>query len=162
MTDMVNFDVATWEARCESLQAMAHAGCGLSYDLYQQRFSAAVEEHIVGLPGEMKSLAISVAVPFGYLAAGELAQVQIELAECGYCTHGIDPNCCPLGCGDIDHDDPEEPWQEPHPEVDEFDLLLEEVLCKLRLGAERFDRKLADALAPLKGRGIASSDLPAR
>lgn len=21
--------------------------------------------------------------------------------EDGYCSHGLDPNCCPLGCGDI-------------------------------------------------------------
>lgn len=75
--------------------------CGLSYDLFVDKFSAAVDDAFT--PGEpMREQALVLARARGYESPEERARTQDELADMGYCSHGLDPNCCPAGCGDLD------------------------------------------------------------
>jgi len=56
-------------------------------------------------PGHaQREAALALALPMGYLSPAELQQQEEEMANDGYCCHGIDPNCCPCGCGDIEYD----------------------------------------------------------
>jgi len=92
----------------EKLFADANRGCGQSYDLFVDRFSAAVDAaYPEGSPN--RHSALELAVPMGYATPAERAQTQEELANDGYCTHGIEPNCCPAGCGDLyDYAEPDD------------------------------------------------------
>jgi len=92
----------------ESLNAMAQQathGDGNSYDVFQQRFSSLIDcawpDHH---PSRLEVLEL--ARPMGYLTPAELEREKEETAEMGYCSHGIEPHCCPCGCGDRD------PWSE--------------------------------------------------
>ncbi|EAB3384551.1 cobalamin biosynthesis protein CbiX [Salmonella enterica] len=39
---------------------------------------------------------------FDYLTQDEIAEEIRQDRENDYCSHGIERNCCPLGCGDLD------------------------------------------------------------
>lgn len=78
----------------------AQRGCGLSYDLYVQTFSERVNVLVRDLPEQRREWIIAEAAEYGYLTADELLTVAQEQEEMGYCHHGIDLDCCPLGCGD--------------------------------------------------------------
>lgn len=78
----------------------ANRGCGQSYDLFVERFSGLIDNaYPAGSPD--REQAISAAARFGdYATPDELAATQERLAEMGYCSHGIELDCCPCGCGD--------------------------------------------------------------
>lgn len=98
-----DFDEAAWISQCEPVVDQAVAGCGSSFDVYQQRVSASIDGLLHGVAQEHLARAVEVArSEFDYATPEELAQAQQELADMGYCTHGIDPDCCPCGCGDIE------------------------------------------------------------
>jgi hypothetical protein len=89
------------KAHLEKLAAEANRGCGLSYELFVDRFSAAVD---VAYPQSSpnRAAALELATPMGYETPEERAAAHEERAEDGYCRHGIERNCCPAGCGDIE------------------------------------------------------------
>lgn len=94
-------DQADLAKQLDGLAAKANQCCGLSYDLFVDKFSAAVDDAFP--PGEpLREQALVLARERGYESPEERAQTQDELADMGYCSHGIDPNCCPAGCGDLD------------------------------------------------------------
>ncbi|HHN6585539.1 TPA: cobalamin biosynthesis protein CbiX [Escherichia coli] len=79
--------------------------CGLVYELYQRRLSAAIDNFVATLPTEQHLLVLELArEEFDYLSAEEIAEEIRRDSERGYCCHGFDRNCCPLGCGDLDND----------------------------------------------------------
>jgi hypothetical protein len=43
---------------------------------------------------------LSVARKQKYATTEEIEQIQQESLNNGFCIHGIDPNCCPAGCGE--------------------------------------------------------------
>lgn len=90
----------TIENRVSALADEANRGCGQSYELFVQRFSGMFDSAFpAGSPDREQALVSANGI---YLAPAELEKAQDELAEMGYCTHGLDPNCCPCGCGDYD------------------------------------------------------------
>lgn len=94
-------DLAELAKRLDGIAAEANRGCGLSYDLFVDMFSAAVDAAFP--PGEpLHEQARVLARERGYATPEERAQTQDELAEMGYCSHGIERDCCPAGCGDLD------------------------------------------------------------
>lgn len=96
-------DDATLGAELERLAAEANRCCGLSYNLFVDKFSAAVDRQFP--PGSpLRSAALALAEPQGYASEDERAQSQADLHPMGYCTHGLDRDCCPAGCGDLDDD----------------------------------------------------------
>lgn len=84
----------------DQLAEAANRGCGLSYDLFVERFSTSVDQtYPQGSPERVAALEL--AISMGYMTPAELAQAQEEMANDGYCSHGIELNCCPAGCGDL-------------------------------------------------------------
>jgi hypothetical protein len=94
------FDRAGWLALCER-EADAAAKCSsLSHTLYVQAFSRAIDSAVLGVPEIHRSEAMKIATEsFEYATAAERAQEQHDLAEMGWCSHGIQLGCCPAGCG---------------------------------------------------------------
>jgi hypothetical protein len=82
----------------------AIAGSGCAHDVYVQKVSFAIEILLKDLPEDHRPRAMEIArEEFDYATRDELAEAQREMAEAGLCTHGLDPDCCPLGCGDLDY-----------------------------------------------------------
>ncbi|UWI58937.1 CcgAII protein (plasmid) [Xanthomonas oryzae pv. oryzae] len=86
-----------------TLADKANDGCGLIYELYQRRLSGRIDGYVATLPAEHQQRAIELARnEFDYLTADEIAyQIERDHDE-GYCSHGIDRNYCPAGCGDLE------------------------------------------------------------
>lgn len=100
----IGFDQHQWRDRCERMASDANRGCGLSYDLFVTRFSAAVDTALERIPSKSRDEALQIAVEHGYATAEERDENERINHDMGYCSHGIDRNCCPCGCGDIDDD----------------------------------------------------------
>lgn len=90
------------EARIAEMATQARTGCGQSYELFLQQFSGMVDAaYPTGSLDRDQAVAIAILVG-GYATRAEREQTQHEMAEAGYCCHGLDPYCCPCGCGDLD------------------------------------------------------------
>lgn len=75
--------------------------CGQSHEVYVSCFSEQVDDLIARKGGDTNTAFIlSVARKQDYATSDEVAQMQQDSLDAGYCIHGIDPNCCPAGCGE--------------------------------------------------------------
>lgn len=76
--------------------------CGCVYEMYQRNLSTAIDGYLSELTQEDKIKVIQLAIAeFDYISPEEITEAIRQNQEDGYCSHGLDPNCCPLGCGDI-------------------------------------------------------------
>lgn len=91
-------DKAEWRTRCDKLATDANHGCGLSYDYFVRRLSAAVDRAMHDLADHERADALAIALEFGYETVEQREQTAIDNANDGYCTHGIEMGCCPAGC----------------------------------------------------------------
>ncbi|MDH0096551.1 hypothetical protein N7333_08185 [Pseudomonas sp. GD04158] len=93
-------DEQAWLAVCNTAATQARKGCGLSYDYYVDRFSAAIDTHIDQLPACQRVQALQIATEeWGYATPAERQETQNWNTEHGYCAHGIELGYCPVGCG---------------------------------------------------------------
>ncbi|WP_286984087.1 hypothetical protein [Haliea sp.] len=95
------FDTATWCKLCDEMGEKALKGCGLSHDHMVTLFSESVDKAISDFPLQHQALAILIARGEGYLSISERKEQQDWLADNGYCSHGIERDACPSGCGDV-------------------------------------------------------------
>ena len=103
--DEVTFNADRIRSKLELLSEELMPRCGLVYELYQRRLSAAIDNFVATLPTEQHLLVLELArVEFDYLSAEEIAEEIRRDSERGYCCHGFERNCCPLGCGDLGDD----------------------------------------------------------
>lgn len=92
-----------FHAQCDELARKIMPGCGLSYELYQRRLSAAIDDCIDKIPSKYRDQAVELARrKFEYLSSEEITEGIRQDRENGNCCHGFDHNCCPLGCGELD------------------------------------------------------------
>jgi hypothetical protein len=103
---IANFDAKTW---LESVAKSANHGCGQVYELFEERLFSSIDGMLNRLPPDQSEQMRSEAVAmFGYrdpaIIAAEAAVIREEDAALGIrtCVHHLDPDCCPLGCGDRD------------------------------------------------------------
>lgn len=90
------------QQRIEAMAAQANQGCGQLYELFLERFSGMVDKaYPPGSYDRERAIAIALSVG-GYATPEEIEREQQANAEMGWCTHGLDPNCCPCGCGEYD------------------------------------------------------------
>ena len=102
------FEAGRWSEVCVQMAAQASRNCGCVHDMYQQLFSELIDEKLKSVPGEHHRAALEVAGRWDYLDPEGRAKAQQEMAEQGYCSHGLEPRCCPMGCGDLSWFDPNE------------------------------------------------------
>lgn len=93
-----NWSDDQWKAHFEILADDAYRGCGQSDVLFTRRFSAAVDGALGSLSKTRKQEVLKLAVYFGYATEAERNE---DLGP-DTCAHGLDPDCCPAGCGDIE------------------------------------------------------------
>ena len=99
--DVMSFNAGRWNELCVVLAAQASRNCGSVHDMYQQLFSDLVDGRLKEIPEAHHPAALEVACRWDYLSPEGRAKAQQEMADQGYCTHGLEPNCCPMGCGDL-------------------------------------------------------------
>ena len=97
----MSFDAEQWNALCDQLADEAIRRCGCIHDMYQKIFSELVDVRLSEVPSCFHAVALEAARYRDYLDVEERAAAQEEMAEQGYCTRGLDPDCCPMGCGDL-------------------------------------------------------------
>jgi len=98
-TSRSTLDEPAWQTLCQELTAQAVKVSGCSYDLYVERFSSAIDMHIKKLPEEQRTQALQIAQEWDYATPAQRQQTRDWNAANGYCSHGIELGCCPLGCG---------------------------------------------------------------
>lgn len=96
------FSESNWRSQCADMAKVASARCGQSHDVYVKSFSGSVSAAISRFTDAEKALAINIACEWDYATYDEIAESDNYNAMHGLCSHGIDPNCCPVGCGDLD------------------------------------------------------------
>lgn len=93
---MTDFDEAAWRKCCEEAAADAMRGTGLVYELYQQKLNGLIRARVTGIDPSLQAQALKLASEeFGYSEFDE------EPGD-GYCMHFLEPQCCPVGCGDLE------------------------------------------------------------
>jgi hypothetical protein len=94
-------DAATFRTvhmRITKMASEANRRCGLSYEYMVSLLCGRVEGLLVEFPPEERSAVALIARGFGYVSPDELARAQDEMADAGYCRHGLDYMTCPCGC----------------------------------------------------------------
>lgn len=115
------FDQHAWRDLCEAASTAAARSCGLSDTVYTAQYSAAIDAALLNVPADAQALALSIAKECGdYASAEAIAQGRIDLLANGWCAHGIDPNACPAGCGDLASAHPDAANEILGDEVDEI------------------------------------------
>lgn len=87
-----------WKSHFESLADQAYRGCGQSDVLFTKRFSNSVDRSLSSIPETRRQELLKLAIDFGYFTEDERNE---DLGP-NTCRHGLDPDCCPAGCGDIE------------------------------------------------------------
>ncbi|EBX4916122.1 CcgAII protein [Escherichia coli] len=89
--------------QCAALSKETMPNSGLIYELYQRRLSDRIDYFLNDVPSEHREDALKLArEEFDYLTPEEIAEEIQRDRENGMCSHGIERDCCPLGCGDWD------------------------------------------------------------
>ena len=91
-------DLRRLEAHIDELASEAALRCGQSHDAYVRFFSEAVDEEFGDVSDELWAVIVPLAEKRDYCSAEELAQADEEMAEQGYCQHGLTFWTCPAGC----------------------------------------------------------------
>lgn len=92
------FDKNAWLKICDELSQEATRGCGLSYEVFVEKFSADIEGRLQNFSENYQSRAIEIAKQYGYATPEEIEKSREYCIEAGCCVHGIDLGCCPAGC----------------------------------------------------------------
>lgn len=91
------------EKELDRIAAESRMRCGCSYEVYIDQFSAGVDVLLDGLNDtEEKAALLCLARESDYHTRSEVAEMQQSCLDSGSCIHGIDPDCCPAGCGDME------------------------------------------------------------
>ncbi len=97
------FTVEKWQETCEKISREAARTCGCIHDVYVGNYSLAVERQVSSIPEEHQVLAFQIAKEIGDYATPEERDRSVHSnLDDGYCRHGLRPDCCPCGCGDLD------------------------------------------------------------
>ncbi|WP_158534246.1 CcgAII protein [Paracidovorax avenae] len=98
-----DFDRAAWQMACKKMVDDANRGCGLVYEIFEQRLCASIGHALRGIPEMHRDEAITQARAYGYITPEESAASSMgSPVDDNYCHHGIPPKWCPAGCGDIE------------------------------------------------------------
>ncbi|EMA4784753.1 hypothetical protein U3C50_004575 [Providencia rettgeri] len=98
-----NFNKDSWIAKCEQVNKEASKGCGLSDVLYQERYNQLLDRAINALPKRHIKKAIKIAEKLGYEPFNPHEEIKNEdemVFDSWCCAHGLDRDCCPMGCGE--------------------------------------------------------------
>lgn len=86
--------------RVKRLAESVMGNCGCAHEAYLDHFSMLIDEVLNHERDEAKKATILyVAREYDYLSREEVCEMKGSCLDAGLCVHGIDPGCCPAGCG---------------------------------------------------------------
>lgn len=86
----------------EAIASEACRGCGLSHDVYVQKFSGMIDAKFGSAEPALRDAAIEIARKHDYATREEISEAIREMVEEGYCSHGLTADTCPYGCFEND------------------------------------------------------------
>jgi hypothetical protein len=98
MLSVDGFNELNWRSQCDFLAEQSSKGCGLSHTVFVDKFSSAVDSALFQLSPDERIPLLEIAREWDYATPQERHDEQIDCAESGYCSHGIEFGCCPAGC----------------------------------------------------------------
>ena len=96
------FDAASFRETCDQASKTAAHGCGLSDVLWLTRCTASIGSLLRCVPLARLAEAKEIARNAGWLDSTELRELSDYNEDEGLCSHGLDLECCPAGCGELD------------------------------------------------------------
>jgi len=82
------------------LSDLAMRNCGIVHNIYVQRFSESIDDLVADLSDLDRNIIIDYAsTQFDYCSIGE--RDFHHRSQNDFCRHGLDKDCCPLGCGEF-------------------------------------------------------------
>jgi hypothetical protein len=100
MDKVSEFNEFDWRCECDLIAKESSKRCGLSHTVYVDKFSSAIDSVLCHLSAEAKNAFIDIAREWDYGTPEERYEEQVSLKEQGYCSHGLEFDCCPAGCGE--------------------------------------------------------------
>ena len=100
-TAIQEFDESGWRIACEGAVDRAVSGSGCAETVFNRNLHAEIERLLQDVPSTHHDVAREFARTYGYMSPAELESEGQWNSDHGYCSHGLDPECCPVGCGDI-------------------------------------------------------------
>lgn len=91
-------DESQLRTRIEALSEEASRRCGQSHDAYVRFFSEVIDAEFGGVEEAVWAQVERIARDRDYCTARELEAADEEMAEQGYCQHGLTLMTCPAGC----------------------------------------------------------------
>ncbi len=91
-------DEPAWRALCETAADKPPEGCGLSHDIYVERFQFGDRRATRSIAGRTARSGAEDRTGMDYATPAERQETQDWNAEHGYCSHGIEFGYCPAGC----------------------------------------------------------------
>lgn len=95
------FDAVRFESTCVRAAAEAAIGCGQSDVLWARRVTSRLGALLQRVSGSDLDVAKRIAVEQGWMDADQEAAMDRMVTEAQLCQHGLEPACCPVGCGDL-------------------------------------------------------------
>lgn len=96
------FEAQQFDAACLAAAQQAAHGCGLSDVLWSMRVTNAIDGLLASVDAPFIDRAREIAKRHGWMDSDEYAAMMDMSDEQGLCSHGLEPDCCPSGCGDYD------------------------------------------------------------
>jgi hypothetical protein len=96
------FDADIFYETCDQASREAAHGCGLSDVLWLTRCTTSIGSLLPSVPLASLAKAHVVARNAGWLDPAELKDLTAWTEDEGLCSHGLELECCPAGCGELD------------------------------------------------------------
>jgi len=97
----MSIEVEDWRSLFNKLSVKITPTCGLCYELYQRRLSSSIDGALKNVNEVDKIKILEIARnEFDYLSADDIEECIKNDKENGICKHGLEFDCCPLGCGE--------------------------------------------------------------
>jgi len=95
------FNEAEWTIKLTQFSEEAFRRCGLSDVFYSQLYTDAVNEAVLTLSKDDLAKAITLAKSLGEYAEYPAEDQNFDEDDDGSCKHGLDPDYCSAGCGEL-------------------------------------------------------------
>lgn len=94
------FNAGVFKSACEAASAEAASGCGLSDILWSKRATTAMDALLSHVDELHLAHAREIASQAGWMDLDEIKAMNDLIEDEGLCSHGLEPDCCPAGCGE--------------------------------------------------------------
>lgn len=95
------FNENQWREHCVAASKEASERCGSSHSYYVMLFCDAIDAELDRFSHQDRERAVEIAREWEYASPEELEEADEAHEDSDTCVHGIRPDCCPAGCGEL-------------------------------------------------------------